>query len=103
MKRWIGTLTVLLLTATLAPAQMPKHSMDEENCPMMKKSADMDKKLQGLVDDMNKAQGQVKIEKMAAVINELVAQRAAMQSHMMMDENCPMMKKASTSAAMDCH
>ncbi|HLJ75118.1 MAG TPA: hypothetical protein VKU62_11065 [Thermoanaerobaculia bacterium] len=86
MKRWIG---VTLVAAMLAPAAIAQKPMDD--CPMMKKSADVDAKLQALVDDMNKADGQAKIDKMAAVINELVAQCAAA---MPMDtKNCPMMKK----------
>jgi hypothetical protein len=94
MKRWMEIFVLLAVIAVVAPAQMPSHPMTEENCQMMQKSGDMDKKLQGLVDDMNKAQGQAKVDKMAAVINELVAQRASMQSHMMMmEEDCPMMKK----------
>jgi hypothetical protein len=102
MKRWIGILVVLLLATSLA-AQTPM-----EECPMMKNSAAMDAKLQTLVDDMNKAEGQAKVDKMAAVITELVSQRAAMQSQMM--ESCPMMKKSSTTAKktssakpMECH
>ena len=107
MKRWTGILALLVLTASLAPAQTPAKPMNEDDCAMMKTSGDMDKKLQSLLDDMNKAQGQAKIDKMAAVINELVAQRSAMQSHMMMmEESCPMMKKGAaktSSASMECH
>ncbi|HEY6843806.1 MAG TPA: hypothetical protein VI391_06535 [Thermoanaerobaculia bacterium] len=100
MKRWIG---IALVTAMLAPAAIAQKPMDD--CPMMKKSAEADSKLQGLVDEMNKAEGQAKIDKMAAVINELVARRAAMQKDM---KNCPMMKKtgAKKTAAMQpksCH
>lgn len=112
MKRWTGILLLLALTGPLAAAQSPAKPMDDDDCATMKKSAaDMDKKLQALLDDMNKAQGQAKIDKMAAVINELVAQRSAMQSHMMSmdEENCPMMKKdaakmkTSSSKMMECH
>ena len=71
-----------------------------------------DAKLHGLVDTMNKTTGQAKVDAMAAVINELIAQRTAMRGEMqemMMHhtgamkgqsedhsmENCPMMKKSS--------
>ena len=110
MRRWIGILVVLSLTASLAPAQNHMDMKSTEECAMMKDSAAMDAKLQALVDDMNKAEGQAKIEKMAAVINELVSQRAAMQSQMKSMDNCPMMKKASKTAKksasakpMECH
>ena len=93
MKRWTGILVLLVLTASLAPAQSPAKPMNEDDCPMMMTPADMDKKLQSLLDDMNKAQGQAKIDKMAAVINELVAQRAS----------CSMMKKGSAAATPECH
>jgi hypothetical protein len=43
----------------------------------------MDAKLQTLVDEMNKAKGSAKVDKTAAVITELVAQRAIMQKQMM--------------------
>ena len=92
MKRLTGTLLVLLLTATLAPAQTttPAHPMDDQSCAMMKTaSAANDAKLQTMLDDMNKAQGQAKIDKMAAVINELLAQRSATPS----GSCCSMMKK----------
>ena len=102
MKRWMGMSLLLLVAAPLALGQT--KPMDE-NCPMMKKSADMDGKLQALVDDMNKTEGAAKVEKMAAVINELVAQRAMMMKSM---DNCPMMKKsakktASANHQMSCH
>jgi hypothetical protein len=105
MKRWMSLFMLFLLAAPLASAQTKPMAMDE-NCPMMKKTADMDSKLQALVDDMNKTEGPAKVDKMAAVINELVAQRAMMMKSM---DNCPMMKKSTTkktaSAAheMSCH
>jgi hypothetical protein len=112
MKRWTGIFAVLALTASLAPAQHPMDmKASTEECAMMKDSAAMDAKLQTLVDDMNKAEGPAKIDKMAAVITELVSQHAAMQSQMMKSmDNCPMMKKMSKTAKktasakpMECH
>jgi hypothetical protein len=103
MKRWMGISLLLLIAAGLAPAQTKPM---EDKCPMMKNAADMDGKLQALVDDMNHTEGAAKVDKMAAVINELVAQRAMMMKSM---DNCPMMKKSTTkktaSAAheMSCH
>ena len=93
MKRWIGILVLLVLTASLVPAQTPAKPMNEDDCQMMKTSSEMDKKLQTLLDDMNKAQGQAKVDKMAAVINELVAQRAS----------CSMMSKSASGSGMECH
>jgi len=116
MKRWFGILTLLTLTAAAAPAQMPAHPAGQHGCGMMamKKSSADDAKLQAMLDDMNKAQGQAKVDKMAAVINELIAQRSAMQSAggcpMSKDSKsstgggcCSMMKKGSTESAMECH
>lgn len=95
MKRYAAL--ALALTMLFPVAALAQKPMDDA-CPMMKKSADNDAKLQSLVDDMNKADGQAKIEKMAAVINELVAQRNAMQ-HPMDMKNCPMMKKSAKKTA----
>lgn len=58
---------------------------------MQKKMAAMDTKLEGLVADMNEAKGSSRVDKMAAVINELVAQRSAMIGDMMSMQ--PMMMK----------
>jgi hypothetical protein len=103
MKRWISFFVLFLLAAPFASAQT--KPMDE-SCPMMKTTADMDSKLQALVDDMNKTEGAAKIDKMAAVINELVAQRTTMMKSV---DNCPMMKKSTTKKTasapheMSCH
>ena len=43
----------------------------------------MDDRLQQLIDDMNKARGSAKVDRMAAVINELVSQRKQMREQMM--------------------
>lgn len=43
----------------------------------------MDRKLGGLVQQMNQARGDSKVNAMAAVVNELVAQRQQMRGHMM--------------------
>ena len=93
MKRMIvGTALALFLAPALF-AQMPEgetHGMMPDCAEMMqqheamqKHMAEMDAKLQALVDDMNKARGSARIDKMAAVINELVSQRAMMQKQMM--------------------
>jgi polyhydroxyalkanoate synthesis regulator phasin len=66
------------------PAMMPDcAAMMQQHEAMQKHMAEMDAKLQTLVDDMNKAKGSVKVDKTAAVINELVAQRAMMAKQMM--------------------
>lgn len=51
-------------------------------------------RLDSLVDQMNRARGNQKVPAMAAVINELVAQRKAMQSrmHQMMEGDGGMMR-----------
>jgi hypothetical protein len=72
------------MPADQKPAAMPDCAamMQKENA-MQQHMADMNTKLQTLVDDMNKAKGSARIERMEAVINELVTQRAMMQKEMM--------------------
>jgi TolA-binding protein len=97
MRRLIGGFSLMLLfvpalfaqmtmpmPADQKPAAMPDCAamMQKENA-MQQHMADMNAKLQRLVDDMNKAKGSARIEKMEAVINELVTQRAMMQKEMM--------------------
>ncbi|HSP15649.1 MAG TPA: hypothetical protein VLV78_12935 [Thermoanaerobaculia bacterium] len=120
--------TTALLVAASAMAQehpmAPGHA-EEMNCQaMMQQQADMtksmkamDARLDELVAQMNKAKGSAKVDRMAAVITELVAQRGQMRDQMttmmpaMMEhmqhhmaegmmhsmassmENCPMMKE----------
>ena len=101
MRRLLIGCVLVLLSVTALFAQTPPAAEKTEakhECGMMQKHegmqkhmAEMDAKLQGLVDEMNKATGPERVDKMAAVLNELVAQRAMMQKHMM--ANCPMMKK----------
>jgi hypothetical protein len=80
----------------LAPpllAQMPpgdKHSMMPDCAAMMqqhqsmkKHMVEMDAKLAALVNDMNLAKGSARIDRTAAVVTELVAQRAMIQKSMM--------------------
>lgn len=99
MKRLvIGCALVLFCAVVFAQTPAAEKSEPKHDCAMMKKHdgmqnhmSEMDAKLQGLVDDMNKATGDSRVDKMAAVINELVTQRAMMQKQMM--ANCAMMKK----------
>jgi hypothetical protein len=120
-------LTLLAATALLAavPAVAQEHH-EEMNCQAMmqqqagmaKSLKQMDERLDNLVAEMNKAKGSAKVDRMAAVITELVAQRTQMRDQMMtmmpamMEhmqhhmaegmmhnlsssmENCPMMKDA---------
>ncbi|MHB0971791.1 MAG: hypothetical protein ACYC7A_21100 [Thermoanaerobaculia bacterium] len=70
------------------PMQMPSGEMKPMNCDaMMQKmqssSKVMDDRLQALVDEMNKAKGSSKVDRTAAVINELVSQRKQMRQQMM--------------------
>ena len=110
--------------------QMPAPSATQDQMPAMDCHAMMDKmkasakvmddRLAGLVSDMNKAKGSAKVDRMAAVINEMVAQRkqmrddmAAMMPHMMQHMQsgmmggmksmaaCPMMKDMATTSSTD--
>ena len=93
MKRMIGGLILALLLAPALFAQMPpgeKHDMMPDCAAMMKQHeamqkhmAEMDAKLQKLVDEMNQAKGSAKVDRTAAVVTELVAQRSMMQKQMM--------------------
>ncbi len=87
-------LTSILFVTSAAFAQHPAAAGDK-NAPMAEmdckammqhmqaSSKAMDDKLQGLVDEMNKATGSAKVDRMAAVINELTTQRKQMHDHMM--------------------
>lgn len=56
----------------------PHHPMHEEMWQQMRAH---DAKLDELVDVMNKATGQARVDAIAAVVNELVAQRRSMRAH----------------------
>lgn len=58
-------------------AMMAKHEA------MKAEMASLDAKLDALVVNMNAAKGDKKVDAMAAVINELAAQRKVMRGHMM--------------------
>jgi len=100
-----------------------KHGMMDDHkmmaaCKMMMQSHEhdmgamkmMDSKLEGLVAKMNAASGPDKSEAVAAVVNELVAQRSAMRDHMSSMQTGMMqhmmghmqMGKQSTASAMKC-
>lgn len=125
MRRWMFLALIVLLTLPFASAQGMKskeksksemagcEAMMQQHEAMQKQMAGMDVKLQSLVDDMNRADASAKIDKMAAVITELVSQRSMMQKqmaemqpemmHHMMEHmqggkdsmaDCPMMKES---------
>ncbi len=72
------------MPADQKPAMMPDcAAMMHKEDAMKQHMADMNAKLDGLVADMNKARGSARVDKMAAVINELVSQRSMMQKEMM--------------------
>ena len=93
MKRMILVLSIALLLSPALVAQMPageKPAMMPDCAAMMQKHeamqkhmAEMDAKLQTLVADMNRTKGSARVDKTAAVVTELVAQRSVMQKQMM--------------------
>ena len=92
MKRIVLVLGVAFLLAPALVAQMPAGekpammdcaAMMQQQKAMQQHMAEMDAKLQTLVADMNKAKGSSKVDKTAAVVTELVAQRSMMQKQMM--------------------
>ncbi len=123
----VGVAIVMITAVALAqqPMQEPMadcKAMMEKQQKMMADVSAMDQKLDALVAEMNRASGSKRVDRMAAVLNELVGQRKAMRdgmmqmhsemmSHMMqhmqsgmmkgMQEmsGCPMMKKSSEGAA----
>lgn len=71
-----------------APASIDADDAPAMNCEAMMQemhasSKAMDDRLQQLVDEMNKASGSAKVDRMAAVLNELVTQRRQMREQMM--------------------
>jgi hypothetical protein len=106
---------LLAAQMTMAPApQMPADqkmppecaAMMQDKQAMQKQMSEMDSKLNSLVEAMNTASGPDKLDKISAVVNELVAQHQAMHKNMASmsgEMDCPMMKSASKQAAkMDC-
>lgn len=69
------------------PAATDSGAMPEMNCQAMMDEMQasqkaMDDRLGALVDSMNKAKGSAKVDRMAAVINEMVVQRKQMRDDM---------------------
>ena len=91
MKQMIAGLTLalaltpaLFAAAPAKPAMMPEcMAMMKDHDAMQKHMAEMDSKMRMLVADMNQATGSAKVDKTAAVVTELVAQRSMMQKQMM--------------------
>lgn len=93
MRKATLVFTAVLLIAFSVSAQHPAGAMapgkaSDMDCGAMMKemhasSKAMDDRLQNMVDDMNKAKGTAKVDRMAAVINELTTQRKQMREQMM--------------------
>jgi TolA-binding protein len=89
MSRLIGGLAVLVLSASTAAAQQPgaptpdrRSEMAGGNQMSTMMMDSLNHRLDSLVDRMNRTSGNQKVQAMAAVINELVTQRKAMQERM---------------------
>lgn len=108
MSRLIGGVAALVLSASTVAAQQPapatpgrQSGMAGGNQMSMMMMDSLNHRLDSLVSRMNRTNGNQKVQAMAAVINELVAQRKAMQErmHQMMERGGMMgMMKDSTSA-----
>lgn len=95
MKKTVFLFLVVMIAAGTTSAQMtapPAHQppMPQQNmdCQAMMQqmhagTAEMDQRLKTLVEAMNGARGSAKVDRMAAVVNELVAQRTQMRERMM--------------------
>jgi hypothetical protein len=105
---FVVTGLALPLTASAQNAPLPEECqlMMQKMKDMHASSKAMDDRLAALVKAMNAAKGTAKIDRMAAVINELVAQRTKMRSAVdatmpqMMEHmaSCPMMQATSSHA-----
>lgn len=88
MSRQMGASVAIILSACTAAAQQPgavtpeRHSGTAGGNEMSMKMDSSNHRLDSLVDRMNRASGDQKMQTMAAVINELVTQRKTMQGHM---------------------
>jgi len=89
MSRLIGGIAALVLTVSTAAAQQPgaptpdrRSGMAGGNQMSMMMMDSLNHRLDSLVDRMNRTSGNQKVQAMAAVINELVAQRKVMQDRM---------------------
>ena len=95
-----GIITVVLSAPVLGAQQSPARPGQRPRTEITKGSPQammmdsLNTRLDSLVDQMNRARGNQKVPAMAAVINELVAQRKAMQSrmHQMMEGDGGMMR-----------
>lgn len=88
LSRIIGGLATLALTSSMLAAQQPGAATPDRQPGMASNQMSMmmmdslNHRLDSLVARMNQASGNQKVQAMAAVINELVAQRKAMQDRM---------------------
>ena len=107
MLRVIGGIAALMLTATMGVAQQPRPvtpdrraGMSDRNQMSMVTMDSLNQHLDSLVGRMNRASGDQKVQAMAAVISEMVAQRKAMQErmHQMMGGREGMMQMMADSA-----
>jgi hypothetical protein len=87
--RFGAGLAALVLSAQVVAAQQPtppqprdRMTGKSEMAAQMQMRDSLNARLDTLVSRMNKATGNSKVTAMAAVINELVAQRKMMQEHM---------------------
>jgi hypothetical protein len=87
--RFGAGLAALVLSAHVVAAQQPtppqprdRMTGKSEMAAQMQMRDSLNARLDTLVSRMNKATGNSKVTAMAAVINELVAQRKVMQEHM---------------------
>lgn len=94
-----GAIATVAPTAVTSPSAQPQeheHVQPEEAQPLSQRCAAMsamhqkmmdrmgqaDTRLSDLADRMNEASGEAKVEAMAGLLNEIVAQRKSMHAHM---------------------
>jgi hypothetical protein len=89
MLRRIGVIVALVLSTSTVAAQQPGTPTPDRRSGMasgdqmaMMMMDSLNHRLDSLVGRMNRTSGNQKVQAMAAVINELVAQRKAMQERM---------------------
>ena len=89
MQRVFVVFAALMLSATIVAAQQPgtvsptrRGEMSGRNQMSMVMMDSLNQRLDSLVQRMNRISGNQKVQAMAAVINEMVAQRKSMQERM---------------------
>jgi hypothetical protein len=84
MQSLVGILVIVGAFCGASAVQAQQSRGPSQAHPMMAAMDSLDRRLDSLVDRMNRSSGTQQVAAMATVINELVAQRKGMHEHMQM-------------------